>query len=256
VPVVQLRKCDVPDVDFFEDSDLFQLLWCPFELDHDYELVCAVFWRKDAEVVAPRSGHPRLSGVADNQRIKHLIPQSCGIYPERVTEYPDGDEIYELVGVEEAERIRASIMSVDLGWAADLRERLSELQEQLADDEPRQEPLTSLSSFYFSELSTCRGTKVGGKPPFTGSRGVFEHFLTLSTWEFDWGSFRRWIPLEDQRRFALAGEPLTEKRLYEVADYFRRLQEPAGLQIGRTQRLHLFVCRQESPWPIHAYVYD
>ena len=51
VPAVQLRKEDVPGMEFPRGTDLFQLLWCPIEHQQDGD--CAkprVFWRERAAV--------------------------------------------------------------------------------------------------------------------------------------------------------------------------------------------------------------
>jgi hypothetical protein len=110
-------------------------------------------------------------------------------------------------------------------------------------------------SLAFYELGQCPGTKVGGKPGSVYEGRRFEHLLTLSTWEFDSGSFRRWLAAEDQRLLARPGQPLTWTRLYQECD-FEPLQEATGLQLGRTQRAHVYVCRDREPWEVVAGIYD
>ena len=53
VPVLQLRKEDVPEVGFLDDSDLFQLLWDPRINETTSGPTPYAFWRKRAEVVDP-----------------------------------------------------------------------------------------------------------------------------------------------------------------------------------------------------------
>jgi uncharacterized protein (TIGR02996 family) len=252
VAAVQLRRCDVPDVPFFGDSDLFQLLWCPFEADHDYQPLCAVYWRKAADVTDPLGTIPPLEAFAASLAgAEYLLPKPCSLYPEWVIEYPDYDELHALTGKKRTAEIAARISEMDLG-PVDLRDRLSEDEAlsylYFSDDDP-------LSSLYAYEFSRCPGTKAGGKPSRKQGSKVFEHFLTLSTWEFDAASFRRWISQEDQRRVARTGRPFVWKDVAGKAE-FEALREPHGMQFGRTQRLHLYVCRKGKNWPIHVHVYD
>jgi hypothetical protein len=96
--------------------------------------------------------------------------------------------------------------------------------------------------------------KGGGKPGFSRDGHRFDHLLTLTSWEFDAASFRRWLAVEDQRLFAPAGEPLTWDRLRECE--FQSLQEVLGMELGRTQSAHVFICREREPWEVFAYVND
>jgi len=181
--------------------------------------------------------------VSDNDEILHLIPQSCTIYPERVIEYPEWDDLDALVGESESKRITSPIASMDLGNRQDLSGRFS-----------GPDPMRDGYSLYFNELSRCPGTKAGGELPFS-SGNLYEHFLTLSSREFDSASFRRWVPLEDQRELAPLGESFAWEHLQNRASVYG-LHEPTGMQIGRTQRLHLYVCRKGKRWPIHVQVCD
>jgi uncharacterized protein (TIGR02996 family) len=237
-PILQLRSYDVPDIEFFPGTDTFQLLWCVWEAEHEYRPEPFVYWRQAASVTRPRAmparaelGAPRRPGRGP------LLPHPCSIYPERVCEYPDQDDLYALAGPEVAGGI----------W------RKMEDKERADQEGALPEPFTL--SLYFYELSRCPGSKVGGKPAFANKEARFEHLLTLSSWEFDSANFRRWLPVEDQRRPTEPGQPLTQDRLFR-APSLDALQEAIGMQLGRTQKMHLYVCRTSPSWPVELYIGD
>ncbi len=66
VPVIQLRADDFPEIEFFPETNLLQLLWCP--LDHEDPIFVAkpyLYWRKMEEVTellleAPHVYYPGL----------------------------------------------------------------------------------------------------------------------------------------------------------------------------------------------------
>ncbi|BCL80942.1 hypothetical protein ccbrp13_34070 [Ktedonobacteria bacterium brp13] len=88
VGVIQLRAADVPELGFPEGCDLFQLLWCP--RDHDHEEYsyrgpeCRVYWRQSSTI----------SEVLKEQPVPAIfnpdyMPQVCQFIPERTQDYPD-----------------------------------------------------------------------------------------------------------------------------------------------------------------------
>ena len=83
VPVLQLRVEDAPpNVPYFPDSDLLQLLWCP--RDHGTDRVKpAVVWRKRASVTGPTADPP-----PTDQALPGYVPVPCRVFPERVMEFP------------------------------------------------------------------------------------------------------------------------------------------------------------------------
>jgi hypothetical protein len=129
------------------------------------------------------------------------------VYPERVLEYPALDDLDALAGFEHATRIRTRIEKIEVGPDGDLVERFAS------------EPGPDARSLGFYELCECPGTKVGGKPAVVKDGRRFEHLVTLSTWETDAASFRRWLAVEDQRLLAPPGEPLTWARLSRECDF-------------------------------------
>jgi hypothetical protein len=152
--------------------------------------------------------------------------------------------LYTLAGVERGAEIDGLIEYMDIGTTEDLAERYTS---QYGPSNPH--------SLAFYELGPCPGTKVGGSSGFKKNGRQFDHLATLSTWEFDSASFRRWLPVEDQRLFAPPGKPLTWIRLYRECDV-RPLSEATGMQLGRTQRAHVFICREREPWELSAYIGD
>src|SRR5262249_30474057 len=133
--------------------------------------------------------------------------------------------------------------NMDIGPADDLADRFA-----------GEHGLTGARSLAFYELGQCPGSKVGGKPGFGQSGRQFDHLVTLSTWECDSASFRRWLAVEDHRLLAPPGERLTSDRLFRECK-FQPLREVLGMQLGRTQRAHVYVCREE-PWQVVADVSD
>ena len=167
VPVLQLRKADLPELEFPADTDTFQLLWCPS--DHDdpfYVAVVRVFWWRGADLVDTIAPRPVTSKDASD-----YVPRPCALHPERVVEYP---HIWELPTTI-SDRIDA--------WQAEQGQR----------------------TLYQSLLSTAPGTKVGGHPawvqepePQTCEAGhEMEHLLTISDTEFDGGTWPRWLAVEE-----------------------------------------------------------
>src|SRR5262249_62267298 len=58
VPILQLRKEDVPEIDFKRGIDLLQILWCPHHHEPGFGPVPELFWRKRAKVKNPVASHP------------------------------------------------------------------------------------------------------------------------------------------------------------------------------------------------------
>jgi hypothetical protein len=249
-PIVQLRKCDVPDVEFPEDTDLFQLLWYPLGDEQRDQPLCHVAWRKAAEVTDPMGMDPPLEAFGLDTKdpvVKALLPRRCSVYPERVLEYPNIAELHELVGKQRMKIIEKRIWEMDFGPRDDLGDRFSGAKIHGM----------QLALLYYGELSSCPGTKVGGKPPLKQKGKHYDHFLTLATSEFgpfDAVTFRRWVALEDQRRLARSGRPLVISDLTRRAE-FTSLCKPMGMQFSR-RYLHLYVCRKGMNWPIEVRVSD
>lgn len=248
VPILQLRDYDVPNIPFPPQTDLCQILWCPFQEMHDYQPKSIVVWRKCDLVGARRVDNPNYSefGIDENndEFAALLVPTPCSVYPERVIEYPTFDDLCNLAGDDNARAISDKIEEADLGNVDDLEERFGGFHG------PK-----NATDLAFAELTECPSTKDCGKATTNHEGRTFEHLLTLSSYEFDSGSFRRWLPVEDQRRFADVGQPLNWDRLFKASD-FRPLLEATGMEYGRTQRLHLFICRETEPWRLFCEIND
>ncbi|HET9346032.1 MAG TPA: hypothetical protein VFO05_10030 [Candidatus Limnocylindrales bacterium] len=165
VPVLQLRRSDVPELDFAGDTDLFQLLWCPETHANLYAPLIRTYWRRAADlvdVIAP----PAFPALDNSQ----YVPGSCVVSPERVTEYPD---------------------------PADLEPAIQ--QRVFAWEETQSQPT------YQWWLSAAPGTKVGGypdwlqdpQPQLCPNGHPMDFLLTIADTEFDGGTWQRWLPLEE-----------------------------------------------------------
>jgi predicted DNA-binding WGR domain protein len=167
VPVVQLRREDVPELPFPDGTDLFQLLWNPRSHPaHGYGPLPLVYWRRAAEMTELLGEQP-IAEMPDTS----MVPRPCSVHPERVTEYP-----------------------CPLELPPPLREKV--LRETSDEDEEEE------SATYQYLSSVAPGIKVGGfayyhiidpPPPFTCSRGhPMHHFITIDGTEYDGGSGPRW----------------------------------------------------------------
>jgi len=245
VPVLQLRKRDVPDMKFPVGADLMQLFWCANEEAHDYQPEPRIWWRAEDAIKSVRTDEPDLSSFPEPSHWGDgYVPFECAVYPERVIEYPSGDDLNELAGAELAARIAQLIENMNIDPIDDMVERFAS---QYGPSGP--------GDLAFYELGQCPGSKVGGNPGFKRGGLQYDHLATLASWEFDSASFRRWLAVEDQRLLAPPGELLTWRRLFRESD-FRPLQVASGMQFGRTQRAHIYICRDRDPWDCVAFVND
>lgn len=219
VPLLQLRARDVPLLRFWPDSDLFQLLVCPLASHNspqvpwrsespntlwlgDNPVMSRVFWRSEAEITRPVLDHPYSSGAEDGYRVN-----LCSIFPEPVIEYPDEEELEMLLGRERASRVESRARSVGSVECPDVDKNIIGCKQRI-----------------------CPGSKVGGRPMIVCEAGVdpetgvfvrmaCEHFVTLSSIEFDQHCFRRWMPIEEQRRQGLLGNSVCNDRLLGANGY-------------------------------------
>jgi hypothetical protein len=202
VGVLQVYARDVPELPFPDGTDLFQLLWCPnTHEDPWYGPKPVTVWRTAADVTAVLADPPEpVFDSASDEADYDPVP--CLVHPERVTEYPDADDLPEELG----ERVRE--------W------------DQAADDDAP--PL------YWSALSTAPGTKLLGHPrwyqyplwPDCACGRRMRHLATISSEEL-FHAGRRWQPDDD-------GEdpPSATPRNYA----------PHGILIGDVGDMYLFTC--------------
>ncbi len=220
VPVLQLRGCDVPEMQFPPGTDLFQLLWCP--LNHSEQLFRVkpfVFWRNSEQINTPLSVIPEPQDFDSD-----YVPKPCRLFFERVVEFP---HISDLPG-----QIVEKIASL----------KLRKLMTEWMDD---------VTTIYEWDLSVCPSNKVGGyvawlqdpQTPACVCGSKMEHLVTLTACEFGTGTERRWRAKEDGYVWAL-----TRRRRWEKAAAIR---DAAGLDhLGGN--LYLFICRNCDDWPIQS----
>jgi hypothetical protein len=206
VPVLQLFRSDVPELPFPSGADVFQLLWCPNDHSETYSVLCRAQWWP-REVLT--GGRVPLTATV---HLDGYVPNPCAVHPERVDEYPGYGDLPPDV----EPRVGA--------WEMDV-------------DEPAYQWL----------LSTAPGSKVGGHPhwfqdpqwPACPAGHTMEHLLTVSDHEFDGGTWKRWMPIEESGTWD--GPP--RERL--------RIQEPADLRLGMAS-IYVFLCRECPDWPIET----
>jgi hypothetical protein len=163
VPVLQLRREDIPSLPFPEGRTIFQLLWCPRDPE-GLGPYCRAFWRSSPGI--PRDTPERTDTAGD------LVPRACALDPEQVLELPS---MFELP-VSQAARIHA-------------------IEEAEHDGHPVYHYLASVApgTKVGGHISWIQDPSV---PACTqGHRMV--HLLTVASAEFDGGSWPRWCPTED-----------------------------------------------------------
>jgi len=213
IPVLQLRRDDVPELPFPEKTDLFQLLWCPTEHSATYVAKPLVYWRNARDVVDPRTAPPPTDPDGD------YFPTPCRLHPERITEYPNIQEVD-----------AATSTKLD-AWR---------MPPEMA------EFFGAPSTMYEWALSVCPSTKIGGyvawiqsvETPDCDCGRTMRHLLTLSDNEYDGGTFPRWMPH-------------AERHLWGSEDFRARwaVQNAPGWRLGGG-RMYLFTCTECGARPI------
>jgi hypothetical protein len=174
IPVAQLYRRDVPDFIGPDDTDLFQVLWCP--LDHplsDLIPKLRLIWRRTADVGRPLLTAPEPPVVEEN-----YLPNRCVVHPEQVVDY----RYWEMLPEDLQARIAA--------WEKDI------------------------GGLDYSAWSVVPGWKVGGFPsgrmsgPFTLTcRTCDAEMVLLFTVGYgEWDEAGDWRPIEDP---ADTTDPLT-----------------------------------------------
>lgn len=115
--VAQLYAADVPGLPRAGDTDVLQVLWCPYERHGpQYELNVHLRWRRAADVRAARTTQPEppLTDRPD------LVPTPCVLHPEPITEYPHWEALPAGLRSQIAQRWGAdtylSALSTAPGW--------------------------------------------------------------------------------------------------------------------------------------------
>lgn len=237
VTALQLRKEDVPELDFPPDADLFQLLWCPssHSSDDSYCPRPAIFWRNRATVGETRKQPPRWKERHElYDEDEDALLTLCRIYPEQVIEYPTECNPFWLIDGNQP-------APTAFHGAVEMVLRLSPIRELSY-------PADS-GDLYSDWLSESCGTKIGGFPhwnnverfPRCECGAEMEYLLSFASQEYDAVTWGRWVPIED-RPTATASE-------------FREwgtVCEPLGCMFGRCMTMNVFACRKHSNWPARA----
>lgn len=209
VPVIQLLRQDFREVEFEDDTDIFQLLWYPRSYaDWEYKPRIEVRWRHSEECTSDSVFEPNYENAEEI-----FIVHECRIHPETVVEYPYIDLLTD-----------------------------EEMQEIWSWEEKQNDPLAR----YQYCLSVCPGTKIGGYPQFAGQdapsilkqNGSSLHYmLTLTDAEWDGGSFPRWRPVEQQAGTGDSDESISQ---YHAA------QCPLGTYLKLPS--NIFFDKSIEPW--------
>jgi len=204
LPILQIRRADVPELPFPAESDLFQMVWCSRLHMPDLQPRMRVAWRTErlltttrTEFPAPLSNEAHLGPHTDDL----LIPlRVCLLQPERVVEYPS---------------------------LRDLEERRVLSTDTLADLMDEHES-GALGTAY-------AGTKVGGYPdwiqdpawPQCAQGHDMVHLMTFDSSE----------PLDT---LLLSADERAERRRAEQVGWM--FAEPTGMIFGRFGSMYVFYC--------------
>ncbi|MHB9847709.1 hypothetical protein ACSYGO_00515 [Streptomyces krungchingensis] len=215
LPVAQLYLRDIPLLRPPGQTDLLQILWCPYDHDPDHKPSSALFWRSAAEVGDVLATPPEPYEV----NWQGYLPEPCLLAPEAITEYPNSlDLSLEMrLMVEDWSRWQAADVGVDSSYA----------------DYP--------AEFYNGNLADSPGWKVGGWPPWGRTDPNPRHcgvcdvqmvpLLTIASFEWDGGEKRGWAPYED--RAAAYGD----------SHYAGQAPaQPTRVEVGSTDNMQLYVC--------------
>jgi len=218
LPVMQLRRDDVPELPFPDDSDLFQLVWCSRLHDDDFQPRIRLYWRRERDITHPRASFPRpIAVTSDDATVNmmsadYLVPlYECAVAPERIPEYPSLTELDHM-------KVISDDVSEDL-WDAQNR----------------------------GELGTAHGgTKVGGWPvwnqepvEFACPHGHAMRYLL---------SFEASEPIEELILSPDEQEVWQRLEAREETAY----REPTGMNFGRSGFLYVFWCPQCPDHPARS----
>lgn len=222
VPVLHLRRNDVPSLPFPEGTDVFQLLWCPRVHDDtgSAPLPQACWWSSvELDSVSSRMPRPAAADAA-------LLPLECAIFPETVVEFPS-----------------AFTLPVDLTTGVDqwISAHGADTLAELGIDPFEEDGL------YQYHFSVAPGLKVGGhvrwvqepSTPTCGCGREMEHLLTIASAEFD-GAHERWLPSGDR---AVLRAPFEVRRAVQCA---------TGITLGDAGSLFVFYCTACGPRSIRS----
>lgn len=216
--ILQLTKNDIPELEFPEGKDIFQLLWCPDYHEPDgYGPKIHIVWRAVEEI-----GEVMEKRIYNHEpEFENHLPKECQLFPERIQEtdpYLEGELI---------EHIDEYI--VENG-----QEDMDTMQ---IPDEYREDP-------YGPYFSAAPSSKIGGfmsavQDPWypTCSCGEeMEHLLTIASGDAgDGGSSYRWAPSDIPRN--------------EDGQSVYSAYHGSGFCLGDMGGVYVYICRKCKDWP-------
>ncbi len=223
IGILQLLKDDVPELQFPDRSDLFQLTFCPFDHNDAYCPDIAGRWLSVEDTANQIETNPSYVWPSDKYAMDYN-PKECAVHPERVTEYPRFEEL-------------PASLQEGIGRDFDLVKAVREILE-----EPDEEwaPATSYNWF----LSVADGTKVGGYinwiqgpeyPICPQCKNQTDHLLTLASWEWDGGTYHRWKPIESRAKGSVVSADGGNDH---------------GMMFGDAGAIYIGVCRRCEGFPV------
>jgi hypothetical protein len=214
VGVLQLLREDFPAFRFLDETDVFQLTWCPF--DHDLGLPdVRVRWLKRSKLAATQPSNPE-----HRWPVYDYVPRPCRVYCDVFDEYAiDPDSL--------TPETREAILS-----CAALRHEAERDGKTLSDD--------GILEYCRSYYGPYPGTKLMGHPSWVqspempschGCNKPMTLLLAIESWE-------PWSAQKEARRPTQLppGTPV----------------DPTGLMIGDAGCAYVFVCYQCDGWPVVA----
>jgi hypothetical protein len=213
VPVLQLRADEFPEAGYRPETDLLQILWCPREHERCWARPF-LYWRDRAGVHDPLREMP-----AEPAAYPGYVPLPCRLFPERVTDLPDADELGPLLG------------------------KLDEWNSRT-----RKFPGKRMVEVYNEFAAPYRGWKIGGWPnwiqrpevPVCGRGHTMELLLSCA------GEYMSVLQAPVQERHLYANPARRDAAAAENAANAPRIRYTAdGVQFT-------FVCRRCPGWPVET----
>lgn len=215
VPIVQLRKQDVPELGFPQNKDLFQMLWCPRD-DHSaeaqYDPIPHFCWR-DCRTIGNFWEEPPAPVNPETD----LCPKECKVHPERVGELP-------------------ALWALPSGMVENLEQYIGE-----TGSEDLQRFGLDAEGSYAAAFGSAPGSKVGGYPLWiqdpeelqcSKCGNDMQHLLTISSSEVH--GCVRWVP---------EGESMDSVK-----------NSDTGLTLGDMGSMYVFCCQRCDDKPLKSFV--
>lgn len=213
--LAQLHRRDIPGLPAGPaDTDLLQILWCPFDAHGSgYEMALHLRWRRSEEVTEILADQPEPPVVG----FRGYVAEPCVLHPEQVVEH----EYVELL-------------------PEDLQERIEEWEERLAEQAESESGEGAEPLDYDSDFSVAPGWKVGGYTHWnvTGPAHLvcacgqeMAPLLTIDSGERK-GRDCSWVPMEER-----------------AAGWTHGCSTPTEVVVGRWSTMCVFACPADPAHP-------